>query len=85
MKMRRGFQCSELERDRQRKTEKKEGLKEEQAGNRTQVEMDSTKKYRVRDKKAQYRTNGHISNSTTFYQACFLKLLFVSKHCSKHW
>lgn len=51
MKRRRGSRCSELERDRQRKTEKEEELEKEQAGNRTQVEeMDRMKIYRVRDK-----------------------------------
>lgn len=51
MKRRTGSRCSELERGRQRKTEKKEELKEEQAGNGTPVEMDRRKMYRVRDKR----------------------------------
>lgn len=66
MKRMRGSQCSELERDRQRKTEKKEELKEEQAGNRTQVEMDRTKMYRVRDKRNS--TGLMDTNSNMFYQ-----------------
>lgn len=73
MKRRRGSRCSELERDRQRKTEMEEELKEEQTGNRTQVEMDRTKMYRVRDKRTSTGLMDTHQTATLSIKPVFIK------------